>query len=669
MDNFEQKLLDGLNPEQREVVLHDKDPLLVVAVAGAGKTHALVNRVGYLVGVRDINPNKVLAVTFSRDGAREMQERLNALIGKSGARIGTFHSLGLEIIKAENPDYEEWTIDVGSKYKFCLKDATGYREMNWKTADLSVLESYASMCKANLARPESDVALALAKATYARVKKPSATPHLLVEAYSIAEGMRRDKRLITFDDMMMESVEMLRDDEEVRVRWASKFDYVLQDEAQDQNLCQLMMGELLAQDHRNYMLVGDPAQCIYTWRGAQPSKLLQFEGNWGAKVVKMGRNYRCGKVIIDAANRSLDSMDPATRLDVKMLCERTDEDGDQVEGDIRCRQYVDLDDEGFGITDYIQELIQDGAEPRSIAVLYRTNAQSRAPEEALISARIPYRVIGGVSFYERKEVKALLSYLRLGSGIGKIYDIAQCINTPFRFLGRAFVDRVKEEADRGDILEDSDANWPRLIREVAEQGGIQQRQKASVNEWAFLIDEINTRIKRARGAKHGTDAQQHGAPARILEDIIRSTGFVKALTKDEGEETTENSKVSNIREMVRAAERFSTVDELLEYVDKTLAASKKQSKERDPDKVTLCSIHKSKGLEWPSVFLVGASDKILPHGRSDDPEEERRLFYVAVTRARDLLHVSCVENMAFGSRVLGVEPSHFLYEIGGSLTA
>lgn len=653
------KLLEGLNPEQTEVVLHDKGPLLVVAVAGAGKTHALVNRCGYLTAVRGANPNRLLAVTFSRKGADEMQERLDSLIGDSGARVGTFHSLAYEILRREIPAYaDEWKVDDRNKYRICIKDAVGYKEMDWKTADVTVLESFISLCKCNLARPDSDVAAEIAQEFYSRAPNAATQPSKLLEAYSRADDLCRQRKLLTFDNMLMEAVELLRDDDDTRIRWANKYDYVLQDEAQDQNLGQLLMGELLAQDHKNYMLVGDPAQTIFTWRGAKPEKLLNFEQNWGAKVIKMARNYRCGQVIINAANKSLAAMDPATKLDIAMMCERG------TEGVVRSTEYENLDEEGAGIANHIAEMVADGKEPRDFAILYRTNAQSRAPEEALIGARIPYRIIGGACFYERREVKNLLAYLRLASGKGELDDIARCINTPFRFLGRAFLERVREAAKESKIHKGKGGSWARLVMDVAQEAGIQRRQRYSAEDWGKLIEEIEFRVKRGKGAQPDTDTYKAALPARILEDVVRQTRYQEWLQKDEGEESTENSRVSNVREIIRAAARFTTVEELLDYVDKTVSASKDQRKEKDPNKVTLCSLHRAKGLEWPTVFLAGCASGILPHARAEDPEEERRLFYVGVTRARDTLHLSCVRTLVIGHQVRIATPSEFLVEAG-----
>ena len=475
-----EEILRGLNPEQTEVVLHDKGPILAVAVAGAGKTAAIVRRMGYLVGVRGVSPTRILAVTFSRKGADEMNERLEALIGKSEARVGTFHSLGLEICKKEI-DLEGWTIDDRDRYRICIKDAVSYKEMKWEKADATLIASFIGLCKANLARPFSDAAIEIAQGIYRASPKQQAVPQKLNQAYEVAERLRRDRRLLTFDDMLMDSVELLSRDETVRARWASKWDYVIQDEAQDQNLAQLMMGELLAKDHRNYCLVGDPAQTIYTWRGAQPTKLLGFEQSWSAKVVRMGRNYRCGSTIIDAANKSLDAMDPAQRLPISMIAERG------VEGEVIAKVFEDLDAEGEEIAHKVLAMVEDGSKYSDFAVLYRTNAQSRAVEEAMLSSRIPYRIIGGTNFYERREVRSLLAYLRLADGRGTTEDIERCINAPFRFLGRAFVDRVTDAA-KDAMNGSSNIDWATLVRDVAQGGGVQSRQKESAYEWASLIE-------------------------------------------------------------------------------------------------------------------------------------------------------------------------------------
>lgn len=653
--------LRGMNPEQQEVVLHDKGPLLAVAVAGAGKTSAIVNRMGYLVGVRGVDPSRILAVTFSRKGADEMNERLVKLIGETDARVGTFHSIGLEIVKKEI-GLDGWNIDDRDRYRICVKDAVSYKEMDWKKADATLIVSFIGLCKANLARPDHDFTMDLAQKFYREDPGAATVPRLLVQAYDIAERLRRDRRLLTFDDMLFDSVELLKTDEDARERWASRWDYVIQDEAQDQNLAQLEMGELLAKDHRNYCLVGDPAQTIFTWRGAQPDKLLGFEQAWGAKVVRMGRNYRCGDVIIDAANRALDAMDPSQRLPIAMIPERG------VRGDLQAKIFEDLDAEGAYVAQTVQERVQDGAKHGDFAVLYRTNAQSRAVEEAMLSARIPYRIIGGTNFYERREVRALLSYLRLADGRGSIEDIEKCINAPFRFLGRAFVERVTSAAERR-ILKDEagekvSVNWGDLVRDVASEAGVQYRQRESAYGWAELIDRCAKKIRLADEPSQLPELRDAGKPARLLEDIVMMTRYTAWLEQDEGEESTENSRVSNVRELIRAAGRFPTVKDLLDYIEEVGKKASRAKKDTNPNKVILTTLHRSKGLEWPVVFLVGVSEGILPHGRAEDPEEERRLFYVGVTRARDALMISSAINVSMGARVITTTPSSFLAEAG-----
>lgn len=666
---LEEQLLSGLNPEQTEAVLHEEGPALYVAVAGAGKTRVLVHRLARLVKVVGVDPAKVLAVTFSRKGADEMNERLKQLIGETDARVGTFHSVALEIHRMErlgcNGEWD-WKIDDRDRYRVIIKEVVGYRHMNWKQADVTLITDYIGKAKSNLARPGTKEALDLANEFYQKSPSPKATPRLLMECYGRCEDIREERRLLTFDDMIFDVVEALQADETLRVRHASRWEWVMQDEAQDQALGQILMGALFSSDHRNYVLVGDPAQTIYTWRGARPEKLLSFEEEWGAKVIKMSRNYRCGQVIIDAANKTLDSMDPDTRLPISMVCEKG------TEGAITSTEYMSIETEGESVAAMIRDLTVDGDyQPRDIAILYRTNAQSRSPEEGLIGERIPYRIIGGTSFYERREVKNLLSYLRLADGFGNfshwMESMERCINTPFRYLGRAYVERVSQVARSHARMAKKSGepfSWLAVINEVNDQQGVRRNQRRGAVEWAEMIEDIRRIIKEAKAEGASEEAKAEAFPARILDRIVTETGYTEFLRKDEGEESTENSRVSNVREMVRAAGKFPTVRELLDYVEKTIKASRKSRNEKDPNKVTLCSIHRSKGLEWPVVFVIGCAQGILPHGRAEDPEEERRLFYVATTRAKDELHYSYARSIAIGNSVVDVMSSEFLKTAG-----
>ena len=307
-----------------------------------------------------------------------------------------------------------------------------------------------------------------------------------------------------------------------------------------------------------------------------------------------------------------------------------------------------------------------------MAVLFRTNAQSRGVEEACLRARIPYVVLGGTNFYDRREVKDLLAYLRVAAGRGGFDPIRRSINAPFRFLGRAFQDKARQDFVEGDTAPDQ-------VRATAERAGIWAKQKTAVEEWAGLIESLTHSMKivddhraalevgnvedvETGEVQHAAEVRAH-MPAALLEKVIAETDYMRYLTRDEGAETTENNRVSNVRELVRAAERFQSVGELLDYVDQTIEDARK-AKDGKGDRVTLCSLHRSKGLEWPVVAVIGCNEKILPHGRATDIEEERRLFYVGATRARDTLLLSCVTVAAFGANVVDLEPSRFLAEAG-----
>lgn len=659
-------LLRGLNPEQRDVVTHNEGPLVVTAVAGCGKTTALVHRVAYLELGCDVDPETILAVTFSKKASDEMNTRLREL-GATGARVGTWHSLTWQIVRSEKRDtIGEWDVDSSNRYRTIVKVALGFRHMDWKTSDLSIVTGYIGRCKSRLAKAGTDKAREIAEELYKVNPCQQTNPALLFEAYDLAEEMRIQRRLIGFDDMLVGAWELLSD-ESTRIRWASKWAYLMQDEAQDENEAQSVIAEMLAREHRNIMIVGDPAQSIYSFRGAEPQRFLGFAAEWNARVINMRRNYRSGVEIIDAANGVIEAMSPETHMGVTMLCER------ETEADVAVSTHADAEAEADHVADEIAEYVADGRNPADISILYRTNAMSRAFEEALLSRRIPFVVLGGTMFWDRKEVAALIGYLRIADGRADFGDVKKCINTPFRYLGKAFVERVECEETN-----DPDFDWCDAVATVASSraGGLQGRQRTSALEWANLIRTVRGSIEKLDALGDVSDldfdassdrlhpAKPH-MPAALLEMIIHATRYTQRLTRDEGAETIENNRVSNVRELVRVAEKFTSVRELLDFIDATREAAEKARREnRSSDRVILASLHKSKGLEWPIVYIAGASEKLLPHGRSTDIEEERRLFYVGVTRAKDVLRVSSVGRAALGPRTSNVEPSRFLAEAG-----
>lgn len=650
---FAGKWYDGLNPEQVRVVDHQDGPCAVHAAAGSGKTEALSRRIARMVA-GGISPSKILAVTFTKKGGDEMTARITKKFGVAGARVGTWHSFCLQVLREGQTEYAHWTIQdsaPGTNPKMVLKDVLGWKGMNWKNADLALLERFISNCKANLFTPDSSEALDAAKLSFGWEAQRAC------EAFHNYNEALREKALLTFDDYLVFAADHLAN-EDNRLRWASRYSHVLQDEYQDANRAQKVIAERLCRDHRNYMAIGDVFQSIYGFRGSKPEYLADFDKEWpGAEVIKLPRNYRSGKKIIEVANKILAGAQVNGFTAEPMVGER------ELEGEVRVRCAEALDDEANEISAVMLRSVENGETKFSDhTVLYRTNAQSRSVEEALLARRIPYTIVGGISFYERREVRDLLAYLRLATGVAKLEDIKRSINTPFRFLGNAFVGRIEDAVD-GRNLET--VEWPAVIESVARGAGIQQRQKDSAHEWANIVRTMRSLIEK--GALEGAteDDKRDARPAQLLEYVIKTTRYIDWLNREEGGETTEDSAAANVREMTRVAERFSTAEELLGYIGETIRAAREMRKDNQAggERVLLMSIHRAKGLEWPHVYVVGLNEMVLPHAKGDD-QEERRLAYVAVTRARDVLHLSYVRRIATRAGIRDVAPSRFLVETG-----
>lgn len=646
----------GMNEEQLAAILHQFGPLRLLASAGSGKTRVVVHRIARLVE-QGADPARICAMTFSKKAADEMNERVHAL-GIHGARVGTWHSLCLQILKQDRTQWATWETDDKNRAKIVLKDVLGWKGMNWVGADTQAIASFIGRCKANLHDPPSPGALDLAACVFGAYNAKRA-----VEAFQKYNDALAEKRLLTFDDYLVFAARHLQDPE-VRAMWAGRFDYGICDETQDNNGAQWTLCDLLFGGHRNFMAVGDVFQAIYAFRGSSPDYLAQFEKHWpDARTIWLPRNYRSGRAIIEAANgiimrAKVEGHDPKP-----MIAER------DLDGRVQARAAETLDDEAENFGAWVLDLVKSGdASHSDITALFRTNAQSRALEEALLKLRVPYVVVGGVSFYERKEVRDLLAYLRVASGKGAVEDIKRCINTPFRFLGNAFVGRVMDLVDTGSGRMKSSIDWSGVVAEVAEQAGIQKRQRESAAEWVSLIEQARDAIEM--GALEGAHETAIAAarPSNILEAIIKATRYIDAIAKEEGEDSIEQSGAANVREMVRVAERFPTVPELLKYIDDTIRSARRQRDDNQAggERVLLMSVHRSKGLEWPHVWLAGFNEMILPHAKGDQ-EEERRLAYVATTRARDSLVLSYVRSLATRAGIKDAHPSRFLLDSGVAL--
>ncbi len=322
-----------------------------------------------------------------------------------------------------------------------------------------------------------------------------------------------------------------------------------------------------------------------------------------------------------------------------------------VVGKVAVTPSANLDAEGEHFAAWVTEIVRDGGKYSDCTALFRTNAQSRALEESLLARKIPYVVVGGTSFYERKEVKDLLGYLRVAAGRDASGDaVKRSINAPFRYLGSAFVERLVDEVAKGDHTW---SDVPALVEAVCARAGVQSRQRASANDWVALVCDV--------GRDLASEDPAVRSPRAILDELVSRTRYIEWLEKEEGGESLENSRGSNVRELIRVADRFATVGDLLDYIDKTVRAARKQREDKQAggERVLLMSVHRSKGLEWPHVFVSGCNEDILPH-RMGEPEEERRLMYVAATRARDSLVLSYVVELATRAGIKAAVPSRFL---------
>ncbi len=653
----------GANLEQLDVIRHEDGPCRVLSAAGSGKTFALTRRIVRLVNVTGIPGKRILAMTFSKKAADEMSKRVKDL-GVHDARVGTWHSLCLQILIEEKVKnnrgdvVSDWEIDDTGRAKFVLKDVLGFKGMDWKGHDLGQMNNFITRCKANIFAPDSPEASALAQKMFGREGSKAC------EAFHRYNEAIADKGLLTFDDMMIFVIDHFKNDESSRQKWAAKYDKGLCDEVQDNNGAQECLSSLLFRDHGNYMAIGDCFQAIYSFRGSSPAYLANFTKYWPeARTILLPSNYRSGKKIIEVANNivryaKIEGLEPTPMVAMR-----------EEEGEVRVISAESLDDEANEVANAIQKSVENGeSELSDHTVLYRTNAQSRGIEEALLNRRISYQVVGGVSFYDRKEVRDLLAYLRLAACRGKLDDIKRSINTPFRFLGAKFVERVTEAAESADV--ETIKDWPTLIETVADGEGLQARQRSSAKDWAGMLRDMQKAMAEGLGPKATPLQVAEAKPAVLLEAVVSRTRYIDFINREEGSESTENSGAANVREMVRVAERFSTADELLDYIDDTLLKARKQRRDKQAggERVLLMTAHRSKGLEWPNVYVIGMNEMILPHVRGDI-EEERRIAYVATTRARDVLTISFVRRIAVRAGIKEAHPSRFLIDTGLSLDA
>ena len=624
---------DGLNDEQVRAVTHGDGPLLILAGAGSGKTKTLTHRIAYLIGELKVFPSRILAVTFTNKAAKEMRQRLAQLLNEEADNrqfmpwMGTFHSICVRILRMDGAhiglDKRFLIYDTDDQVSL-MKQIMKVRGLTDKDIKPRAVLSVISNAK-NEMRSAEDFSMS---ARGPREQK-------IAELFFAYEKALKEAAVLDFDDLLTKTVELLQNSPEIRRKWQYQFEYILIDEYQDTNAVQYALIKLLVNERRNLCVVGDDAQSIYSFRGADYTNILNFERDFpGTTVVKLEQNYRSTGAILDLAN-SL----------IQHNIHRTDKNlwtanGDGI--DPKLWQLYSESEEALAIANEIQAQIANGRQYGDVAVLYRTNAQSYAIERALRQSYIPYKIVGGLRFLDRAVVKDVLAYLRLLYQPSDRVSFLRIVNVPKRGIGTVSVAKFLDwnDAARRDIVSG--------LLAVEEADNLTARAKRPLLELGKILEELQQEID--------------GSPAELIEKIIKRTGYGDFI--NDGTPQAEE-RMENIGVLLAEAKAYVDVPTFLEEM--ALMSSADTAAEQQ---VTLMTLHAAKGLEFPVVFLAGLEEGILPHarvfdsGKADDIEEERRLCYVGVTRAREELFVSCASSRTQFGQIGYNMPSRFLDEMG-----
>lgn len=635
-------LLASLNEQQAEAVRQIAGPILILAGAGSGKTKALTTKIAYLLE-KGVKPWNILAITFTNKAAKEMRQRVDALVGPSAKDVWlyTFHGFCNQLLRRDInalPGYTtSFSIYDPSDCKNVLKEALKKLNLDEKFYPLPGLLATISNAK----NAQVDAAAFARQAEDYHAKK-------VAEIYAEYQKHLVQSNAVDFDDLLLLTVKLLQTVPEVREKYQNKFHYVLIDEYQDTNHVQYLLAKLLSAPENNLCAVGDIDQSIYGWRGADISNILDFEKDYPqARIFKLEQNYRSTQVILDAANEVIKHN--AARRPKNLWTENGNGQP------IAYYQARDDREEAEFVVGQIRKLQNDGTKLGDMAILYRTNAQSRMFEENLINNGIPYVMVGSLKFYDRKEVKDTLSYLRFLANERDIQGLERIINEPKRGIGAATVAKVRS------LLEESGMTLPEVLQTVQAQE-VLGRAFGKIQAFSDMIQEL-ARVKDTLPVKD------------LMTQVLEKSGYLEALRLEGSDQS--KSRLDNLNEFLRIADEFAkdpgeennkTLEDFLNHV--ALVADIDDAK-LTQDSVTLMTLHSAKGLEFPVVFIGGMEDGLFPSQRSledeDKLEEERRLCYVGITRAKKRLYLtSCRSRMVYGHVVM-YPPSRFLQEIPRNL--
>lgn len=633
-------LRKGLNDAQASAVTTTSGPLLILAGAGSGKTKTLTHRIAHLIANEGVWPNQILAVTFTNKAAREMRERLGALLNQPGESrgfmpwMGTFHGICVRLLRQDGAVLgitSNFIIYDEDDRQGLVKQAMKQLNVAEKQIKPKAVSAAISAAKNELLTPDEYAAIA----SYPFQKE-------VAKIYASYEAMRREAGALDFDDLLIETVRLFKEHAEIRAKWRDQFKHILIDEYQDTNAAQYAIVKSLVNDERNICVVGDDWQSIYSWRGADFTNILNFERDFpGAKIVKLEQNYRSTGAILEAAHNVISKN--TQRTDKKLWT------AEPSGAPVQVHAVYDEGEEAYTVASRIVTQTAIGARNYGdFAILYRTNAQSYTLERALLQQRVPYQIIGGVRFYDRREIKDVIAYLRLIYQPNDRMSFSRIVNVPARGVGEVSLEKffAWQSASGFDIIT--------ALMNV-EQTSLTGRAKLSLEKLGSTLRGLQVQV------------QADASPSDMIERLIEGTGYRDYLL--DGTPQAEERE-ANLGSLISDAKSFATLPDFLEEAALMSSADTGEDKQ----KVVLMTIHAAKGLEFPVVFMVGMEEGIFPTSRvyeagPKELEEERRLCYVGMTRAREELHLSYAQSrLQFGQRGYNA-PSRFLSDMGHEVVA
>ncbi len=628
--------LDNLNRKQKEAAMYTEGPLLILAGAGSGKTSTMTCRIAYMIEAKNVNPYNILAVTFTNKAAKEMRDRVESLIGKGmNMWILTFHSACLRILRSHSEllGYgRDFTVYDPTDQKTLIKGILKEIGLDGKRYTPAYFLSIISKCKEKRIEPRE----------YIDIYGDDTNAKTVARVYEQYEKRLKKNNAMDFDDLLLNTVKLFEKDESVLIKYRNRFRYIMVDEYQDTNQIQYTFIKMLAESHGNICVVGDDDQCIYQWRGADIRNILEFEKDFrGAKVVKLEQNYRSTANILDAAHSVISNN--KSRKAKKLWTSR--DEGSKV-------TYYRADnerDEAYFIAGEINRMKSSGRKYSDFAILYRTNSQSRTFEEALSRRDIPYRVLGGLRYYDRKEIKDIMCYLRLVQNKDDDLSLTRIINEPKRGIGGKTLEKLQTLASvRGESLMDT-----LMDRDVI--SSFSSRICANIEEFTDMISAYSREKENMRVSD-------------LYDGILVRSGYLRSLEEQKTVEA--ESRIENLMEFKSVIYDYEEEDHdisLSEFMERIALLSEVDNHDENENAVVLMTLHSAKGLEFPFVFMPGMEDGLFPgwraFDREDGLEEERRLCYVGITRAKERLWLTSAQERTLYGKTDYTRESQFLREM------